>query len=64
MEAVEGLAFDWMSRNIYWVDAALKTISVARANGTFRRTLIKNPSNNNTWPLDRPRGIAVDPMHG
>ncbi|XP_064651569.1 sortilin-related receptor-like isoform X2 [Lineus longissimus] len=64
MQAVEGLAFDWMSRNIYWVDAMRKTISVARADGTFRRTLIQNPAGNTTWPLDKPRGIAVDPMHG
>ena len=59
LESVEGLAYDWMSHNIYWVDASRNPkIEIARADGTHRRVLI-----NDTW-LDKPRAIALAPRHG
>ncbi|XP_064595287.1 sortilin-related receptor-like [Liolophura sinensis] len=48
-----------MGGNLYWVDAALKKIEVARKDGRFRLVLI-----NGTQYLDKPRAIALDPQNG
>ncbi|XP_045625309.2 sortilin-related receptor isoform X2 [Procambarus clarkii] len=61
-QSVEGLAFDWISKNLYFVDGELKTVEVIRTDishsGRMRRMLL-NSSN-----LDNPRGIAVHPVRG
>ena len=54
---VDGLAVDWVARNLYWTDGKLKTISVATLDGKHRRTLIKED-------LGRPRAIVVHPKIG
>lgn len=36
-----GIAVDWIADNIYWSDSALKMIEVARLDGSFRRTLLR-----------------------
>lgn len=53
----EGLAVDWIGRNLYWVDSNLDQIEVANINGSFRRTLIAGD-------MDSPRALAVDPREG
>ena len=58
----DGLAFDWIARNLYWTDAgepsmASARIEVARANGTSRKILISSD-------LFEPRAIVVDPAEG
>ena len=50
----EGLAVDWISRNIYWTDNYLKTVEVANIDGQHRTTLIDTG-------LDKPRAIAIHP---
>lgn len=53
----EGLAIDWVSRNIYWTDSTKDTIEVANLDTKLRRTLFKTN-------LVNPRGIAVHPQRG
>ncbi|XP_063154043.1 low-density lipoprotein receptor-related protein 8 [Candoia aspera] len=57
LHSPEGLAMDWVHKNIYWTDSGNKTISVATADGSKKRTLF----NTN---LSEPRAIAVDPIRG
>ena len=53
----DGLAVDWVARNLYWTDTGTDRIEVSRLNGTSRKVLI----NEN---LDEPRAIALDPAQG
>ena len=61
MEFPEGIAVDWVSRNVYWTDSGKKTIEVARLDDRRSRA--------NKFPrivlfeeqIQNPRGIAVHP---
>jgi low density lipoprotein receptor-related protein 5/6 len=53
----EGIAVDWIGRNLYWSDTGTDRIEVSRLNGTSRRVLVSEN-------LDKPRAIAVDPGEG
>jgi low density lipoprotein-related protein 2 len=56
-EGVEGLAIDWASKNLYYIDSRKGTLIVlSTRNITNRRTLLKN--------LKRPRAIVVHPNRG
>lgn len=56
-EGVEGLALDWVSNNLYYIDSRKGTLNVISVtNNTYRRTLLKN--------LKRPRAIVVHPNRG
>jgi len=57
MDTIEGFAFNWMSRQIFWVDAGHKKIEMARVDGTHRRVLINST-------LENPRAIVVVPRLG
>ncbi|EDO45218.1 predicted protein [Nematostella vectensis] len=56
-QQVEGLALDWLSNNLYWVDAGAKKIEVSRKDGRYRKVLFKDN-------LDRPRALVLDPVRG
>ena len=53
----DGLAFDWIHRNLYWTDAGndrIEVLSLSKSGAAWRRTLIDQD-------LDEPRAIVVDP---
>ena len=54
----EGLAIDWLARNIFWTDENKKTVEVARLDNTsIRRELVSSN-------LTHPRAIVLDPRSG
>lgn len=53
---VECLSFDWISRNLYWTDGGLKSVSVMRLADKSRRQIISD--------LNTPRSIVVHPTAG
>ena len=54
LSLVEGLAFDWVGRNLYWLDSKLNSIEVSAEDGSQRMILI----NQN---ISQPRGLSLDP---
>ncbi|XP_053679237.1 low-density lipoprotein receptor-related protein 1 [Anopheles nili] len=57
LKTPEGLAVDWVGRNLYWCDKGLDTIEVSKLDGRYRRVLISKE-------LQKPRAIALDPFRG
>lgn len=60
--SVEGLALDWVSNNLYFVDGSAAKIEVINTDisvrGRMRRTILDKSY------LKKPRGITVHPMAG
>jgi len=54
---LNGVAIDWVARNLYWTDTGTDTIEVSRLNGSSRKVLISEN-------LDEPRAIALEPTRG
>ncbi|XP_050540895.1 low-density lipoprotein receptor-related protein 1 [Daktulosphaira vitifoliae] len=53
----DGIAVDWIAKNLYWCDKGKDTIEVSKLNGQFRKVLINKG-------LQEPRAITLDPIHG
>ena len=49
-----GIAVDYINSNLYWSDEQEQHIMVSRLDGSHPYVLIQS--------LDKPRGIAVDPL--
>jgi low-density lipoprotein receptor-related protein 1 (alpha-2-macroglobulin receptor) len=54
MKNPDGIAFDWVAKNLYWCDKGRQTIEVSKDNGRYRKILIEDK-------LDEPRAIVLDP---
>ena len=53
----DGLAVDWLGKNLFWTDSQSRRIEVARLNGQHRKMLI--------WrDLYEPRDLILDPVSG
>ena len=57
MRNPDGIAVDWMGRNLYWCDKTTDTIEVSKLDGRYRKVLIRQG-------LQEPRAIAVFPDKG
>ncbi|XP_076470996.1 low-density lipoprotein receptor-related protein 4-like isoform X2 [Babylonia areolata] len=57
LATTDGLAVDWIARNLYWMDSGRDVIEVARLDGTCRKTIIDKG-------LDEPRAVALFPQKG
>lgn len=57
IEHPDGLAIDWLARNLYWTDTGTDRIEVCRLDGTSRKVIINED-------LKEPRAIAVAPSLG
>ncbi|XP_070538810.1 uncharacterized protein [Ptychodera flava] len=55
-DAVYLMAIDKVSQNIYWIDDRYKMITMAKYEGRFYKHIVRD--------LDKPRGLAVDPING
>uniref|UniRef100_A0A3Q3MKS2 Low-density lipoprotein receptor-related protein 2 n=1 Tax=Mastacembelus armatus TaxID=205130 RepID=A0A3Q3MKS2_9TELE len=53
----DGIAVDWVGRNLYWADSRLKRLEVAMLDGRYRKHLIKTE-------LGHPSALAVNPRLG
>ncbi|KAK7507961.1 hypothetical protein BaRGS_00000926, partial [Batillaria attramentaria] len=57
LDRPEGLSVDWVAFNIYWTDAGKQTISVAKSDGRYKKTLVSED-------LEYPLALAVNPRTG
>lgn len=54
----DGLAIDWVTQKLYWVDADLQHIEVCELkDGSHRKVLYYDR-------VDQPRALALDPRTG
>ncbi|CAG9863395.1 unnamed protein product [Phyllotreta striolata] len=62
LASIEGMAFDWISKTLYFVDGVRAKIELIRTNinhsGRMRRTIL------NSTVLHKPRGIVLHPKEG
>ncbi|XP_058889689.1 low-density lipoprotein receptor-related protein 2-like isoform X2 [Acipenser ruthenus] len=56
VDGVEDLAFDWISKNLYWTDPRYRSITVMKLADKSRRAIVQN--------LNNPRSIVVHPVMG
>uniref|UniRef100_A0A4W4GUH3 Low-density lipoprotein receptor-related protein 2 n=1 Tax=Electrophorus electricus TaxID=8005 RepID=A0A4W4GUH3_ELEEL len=56
VDGVEDLAYDWISKNLYWTDPRYRSISVMKVTDKSRRAIVRN--------LNNPRSIVVHPIVG
>lgn len=54
--SVSGLAVDWIHQLLYWTDMKSGSVNVGLLHGLVHRQLITG--------LDKPSGVAVDPLQG
>lgn len=57
IERPDGLAIDWLARNLYWTDTGTDRIEVCRLDGSSRKVIVNEH-------LEEPRAIALAPSLG
>ena len=57
LSTAEGLAVDWVTEHLYWVESNLDQIEVSDFSGRHRATLMAGD-------MESPRAIALDPKVG
>ncbi|KAK3597004.1 hypothetical protein CHS0354_009141 [Potamilus streckersoni] len=55
----DGIAVDWIGRNLYWCDRNTDTVEVSKLDGRYRKILINDPDF-----LREPRALQVFPAKG
>ncbi|XP_028331825.1 low-density lipoprotein receptor-related protein 2 [Gouania willdenowi] len=53
----DGIAVDWVGRNLYWADSRVKRLEVAMLDGRYRKHLVNTE-------LGHPTAVAVNPRLG
>ncbi|XP_036394518.1 low-density lipoprotein receptor-related protein 2 [Megalops cyprinoides] len=53
----DGIAVDWVGRNLYWADSVVKRLEVAMLDGRYRKHLVKTD-------IGQPSAVAVNPRLG
>ena len=53
----DGIAVDWLGRNLYWTDSDRREVAVAMLNGSFKKVLFSKD-------VARPRAIVLHPLKG
>ena len=61
MEFPEGVAVDWLARNVYWTDSGKKTVEVARIDDRKSQTTPVTRVVLFEEQIKNPRGIALHP---
>lgn len=59
LRSPDGIAVDWVAKNIYWADSGADVIGVARTDGRYHQIILSKSKY-----VDQPRGIAVYPSKG
>ena len=62
LNSVEGMAYDWIAKTLYFVDGTTKRIDMVRVDMNYGGRMRKNVLNDKA--LSKPRGLAVHPAHG
>ena len=57
ISSAEGLAVDWVTKHVYWVESDLNQIEITDFSGKFRATLLSED-------IDKPRALVLDPSKG
>jgi len=57
IDSPDGIAVDWVGRNLYWTDKGTDRIEMSRLNGSSRIILISDG-------LQEPRAIVLDLFEG
>lgn len=59
LRSPDGIAVDWVAKNVYWTDSGADVLAVARTDGNFHKTLLFKSS-----LVHEPRDIALYPSKG
>ena len=61
---IEGIAIDWIGKNVFWSDSKQGYIGISNYNGSLTGKITITTVENSTHVFEKPRSIAVDPVKG